>query len=367
MATNIQIKRYNGTAWVDYHPKTNASIVAQTPGTSWLTGTTVQANMTAIDSVGVHTGPETVLSPATIVLGGGGHYVAGSTYSITETAPASTSDTDVPTSGAVYTLVQNSLSGLTGALVYKGTVSSNSDLPTTGVQVGWVYVVAKAGTYAGQACEVGDYIICRDVSGSTITWDVLNGENQVTDGNPTLAWGTKSKVATVDGTDIHVTMPGNPNTDSKVSSSNSTSKLFIVGTTSQSASGQAGYSNSGVYISPTQHVVSSGFDAASTNAEEGVTTYGNGDIVRTRGSNTITYTLPSTSGTLALTSQIQNVGSGGLTLARVGAGGTEKLTGFNANSSSAVTYSIAANIIDLGSADPTTSGYKAGDLYFKTL
>lgn len=37
------------------------------------------------------------------------------------------------------------------------------------------------------------------------------------------------------------------NTDSKVSSSNSTSKLFLVGTTSQSSSGQAGYSNSGVY------------------------------------------------------------------------------------------------------------------------
>ena len=37
------------------------------------------------------------------------------------------------------------------------------------------------------------------------------------------------------------------NTDSKVSSSNSTSKLFLVGTTSQNSSGQAGYSNSAVY------------------------------------------------------------------------------------------------------------------------
>lgn len=32
------------------------------------------------------------------------------------------------------------------------------------------------------------------------------------DANPTLAWGTKSKVATVGGVDIHVTMPANPNT-----------------------------------------------------------------------------------------------------------------------------------------------------------
>ena len=41
--------------------------------------------------------------------------------------------------------------------------------------------------------------------------DDANGT--VTDNNPTLAWSTKSKVATVNGTDIHVTMPANPDTD----------------------------------------------------------------------------------------------------------------------------------------------------------
>lgn len=33
---------------------------------------------------------------------------------------------------------------------------------------------------------------------------------EVTDGDPTLAWGTRSKVGTVQGTDLHVTMPANP-------------------------------------------------------------------------------------------------------------------------------------------------------------
>ena len=33
-----------------------------------------------------------------------------------------------------------------------------------------------------------------------------------TDGDPTLAWGTRSKVGTVSGTDLHVTMPANPDT-----------------------------------------------------------------------------------------------------------------------------------------------------------
>jgi len=40
-----------------------------------------------------------------------------------------------------------------------------------------------------------------------------NATYTFTDNNPTLAWGTKSKVATVGGTDIHVTMPANPNTN----------------------------------------------------------------------------------------------------------------------------------------------------------
>ena len=35
---------------------------------------------------------------------------------------------------------------------------------------------------------------------------------QASDANPTLSWGTKSKVATVNEVDIHVTMPANPNT-----------------------------------------------------------------------------------------------------------------------------------------------------------
>lgn len=41
---------------------------------------------------------------------------------------------------------------------------------------------------------------------------------EVTDGDPTLAWSTRSKVGTVNGTDLHVTMPGDPNALTDVSS-----------------------------------------------------------------------------------------------------------------------------------------------------
>lgn len=46
----------------------------------------------------------------------------------------------------------------------------------------------------------------------------IKGAANASDKNQTLAWGTKSTVATVDGVDLHVTMPGNPNTDTKVTS-----------------------------------------------------------------------------------------------------------------------------------------------------
>lgn len=45
------------------------------------------------------------------------------------------------------------------AMIFKGTVSSNDDLPATH-EAGWTYKVNVAGIYAGQKCEVGDLVIC---------------------------------------------------------------------------------------------------------------------------------------------------------------------------------------------------------------
>lgn len=42
--------------------------------------------------------------------------------------------------------------------------------------------------------------------------DEETGTVTVTDNNPTLAWNTKSKVGTINGTDLNVTMPANPDT-----------------------------------------------------------------------------------------------------------------------------------------------------------
>ena len=56
--------------------------------------------------------------------------------------------------------------------------------------------------------------VSSDASGNiTISSTDTNTHQSVTDKNPTLAWGAKSAVATIGSTDIHVTMPANPNTD----------------------------------------------------------------------------------------------------------------------------------------------------------
>lgn len=59
--------------------------------------------------------------------------------------------------------------GAANAMRFKGTVTTSSGLPTTGVKVGDTYMVNEAGTYAGQTCEVGDLIIA---TATTPTWTV---------------------------------------------------------------------------------------------------------------------------------------------------------------------------------------------------
>lgn len=70
------------------------------------------------------------------------------------------------------------------------------------------------------------------------TYDINdpNAVHSVTDGNPALTWSTKSKVATVGGVDIHVTMPSAPSmTDTKntAGATDTSNKIFLIGATSQ--------------------------------------------------------------------------------------------------------------------------------------
>lgn len=135
--------------------------------------------------------------------------IAAAAYKAVDSSISSTTSTNLPTSAAVAAYVSTAL---TSVLKYKGTVGTGGTVTTLPAnhQVGDCYVVKTAGTYAGKACEVGDYIICN-TAGTTATdshWDVVNGENQVENKNASLAnAGSSVTIATVDGTDLTITTP----------------------------------------------------------------------------------------------------------------------------------------------------------------
>lgn len=76
-----------------------------------------------------------------------------------DSTPTSGSSNTV-SSGGVYNAIN---SALTSVLKYKGTIGTGGTVTSLPANhsVGDVYAVSTAGTYAGKACEVGDYIICK--------------------------------------------------------------------------------------------------------------------------------------------------------------------------------------------------------------
>ena len=77
----------------------------------------------------------------------------------------------------------------------------------------------------------------------------LQSHQSVTANNPTLAWSTTSTVGSVGSTALKVTLPANPNTDTKntAGSTDTSSKIFLVGATSQAANPQT-YSQDTTYV-----------------------------------------------------------------------------------------------------------------------
>lgn len=80
----------------------------------------------------------------------------------------------------------------------------------TDTQAGLVPNVSDINKDTAETAQ-GNYYLCADRKFRPLPANAfLNTTYSFTDANPTLAWSTKSKVATVGGTDIHVTMPAKP-------------------------------------------------------------------------------------------------------------------------------------------------------------
>ena len=90
-----------------------------------------------------------------------------------------------------------------GALIFKGTLGISDDGATVLVlpdahEEGWTYLVVTAGTYAGQLCEEGDFVICvsSGEAASDLDWTVVQGNTFSTLPTPTVL--DEGKIISVD-------------------------------------------------------------------------------------------------------------------------------------------------------------------------
>ena len=156
----------------------------------------------------------------TLLVNGNANFVAIPTA---PTATEGTNNTQLATTAFVYNAFRAN-----DAMIFKGVVHSNSDLPATHYQ-GWTYKIGTAGTYAGQTCEIGDTIYCvtDGTAANNAHWVVIQnnvdgavyrGSNAFTDANIIIADSTAGKVKS-SGKTITTTAPAAAGTDSTIPTS----------------------------------------------------------------------------------------------------------------------------------------------------
>ena len=189
------------------------------------------------------------------------------------TASNSTNSTQIATTAFVQSLVNSKVAG-NDAMVYKGTIGTGGTvtaLPTTH-EVGWTYKVITAGSYAGNACNVGDMIICLTdgTAANNAHWTVVEGniDGAVTgpassvSGNVVLFDGTTGKMIKDSGLTLGVSVPENAlftDTNTKVtqtiSSNNEELPILARDTISTTTSTTTSKFASGVTINPSTNAI----------------------------------------------------------------------------------------------------------------
>ena len=118
---------------------------------------------------------------------------------VVPTAPAGTNTTQAASTEFVERAV-NAVLGANDAMVFKGIVDGSHALPVEGYHTGWTYKVNEAGTYAGQACEIGDMVVCVsdfDTTAVDADWAVVQSNIDGAVTGPTAS--TSDNVAVFDG------------------------------------------------------------------------------------------------------------------------------------------------------------------------
>lgn len=112
-------------------------------------------------------------------IGAGTSDFSGSYNDLTDTPTVDTDMSATSTNAVQNKVIKAYVDNIVAAsqgIVYKGVINSSADIPTT-YDIGWLYMVATAGTYVGQKCEVGDLLIAvakRTGTGNQNSdWDVI--------------------------------------------------------------------------------------------------------------------------------------------------------------------------------------------------
>lgn len=277
---NAETNTINKNTNLRYNPSTNTLSTGNITGTGSL-NITGNANLNS----------ETYAASVTA----GSLLVNGNTNFVqipTAPTPAATSN---DTSVATTAFVMNAFTA-NDAMVFKGVINANGDLPATHKQ-GWTYRVATAGTYAGKVCEVGDIIICV-TDGTTANNDhwaiiqnnvdgaVYRGTNAFTDANIIVADSTNGKVKS-SGKTITTTAPSSSAADTTIPTSKAVWSAI---------SGASGYGKTGTVTSITINTTSP-ISGGSTTATTTSGTYtisladGYGDTKNPYGTKTANYIL----------------------------------------------------------------------------
>ncbi len=107
------------------------------------------------------------------------------------TATAGTNTTQIATTAFVQTAVE---AAQVGAAMFQGTVNANTDISgLSSYKKGYYWVVATAGTYVGETCEVGDMIFCIKDRGSSYA----ASDFSVVQNNLSLTAITNSEIDTI--------------------------------------------------------------------------------------------------------------------------------------------------------------------------
>ena len=169
---------YDGTSWmmndviIDLDQKTGSS---SSTSKLFLVGATSQASATTTYS-NANVYAENGALHATSY--NGYSLAAASAKGVDTSISSGSTSANLPTTAAVAAYVATQMGDVAGALVYKGTATSETAITDTAYKKGWYWIVAMPDstttsiTIAGQECEAGDMVIAKQAKTSTVANDL---------------------------------------------------------------------------------------------------------------------------------------------------------------------------------------------------